>query len=435
MIGRNAVLFSHAPITLAVVAGIGAATALMAGTIGLVQNDIKRVLAYSTVSQLGYMFLAMGVGAFARRHLPSLHARVLQGAAVPRIGRGHPRAGRRAGPAQHGRAEEGSADHLLDVPDRRAGDRGRAAALPGSSARTRSCSGRSRRPTRSLCCGASASVTSLLTATYMFRLVFLAFHGERRHGAHASAHPEEEEPAAHAAHGHARAHAHRDAPRRTGITLHDAPPSMAIPLIVLAIGSVFAGYVGVPHALGGSQPDRAVPRAELRGCADEPDDRSLGSAVGAIGGVRTVAVQETHATSESAGEHASTELMLMAVSSGVAVAGIGIAVLFLAAEPRGRRRHGDAHARPLHAAACTSTTSTSCTTPPSCSRSSCFQPAGLWKGVDAGVIDGAVNGVGQAVRAASSVLRRAADRIGPDLRGVALSRRRADSRLVPVLKT
>ena len=65
MIGRNAVLFSHAPETLAVVAAIGTATALMAGTIGLVQNDIKRVLAYSTVSQLGYMFLAMGVSAYA----------------------------------------------------------------------------------------------------------------------------------------------------------------------------------------------------------------------------------------------------------------------------------------------------------------------------------------------------------------------------------
>src|ERR1700704_5587 len=64
MIGRNAVLFSHAPETMQVVALIGASTALMAGTIGLVQNDIKRVLAYSTVSQLGYMFLAMGVGAF-----------------------------------------------------------------------------------------------------------------------------------------------------------------------------------------------------------------------------------------------------------------------------------------------------------------------------------------------------------------------------------
>ena len=64
MIGRNAVLFTHAPETLQVVAVIGAATALFAGTIGLVQNDIKRVLAYSTVSQLGYMFLAMGVGAY-----------------------------------------------------------------------------------------------------------------------------------------------------------------------------------------------------------------------------------------------------------------------------------------------------------------------------------------------------------------------------------
>ena len=97
MIGRNAELFAHAPQTLQIVAVIGAATALMAGTIGLVQNDIKRVLAYSTVSQLGYMFLAMGVGAFAGRHLPPLHARVLQGADVPRLGRGHPRAARRAG--------------------------------------------------------------------------------------------------------------------------------------------------------------------------------------------------------------------------------------------------------------------------------------------------------------------------------------------------
>ena len=65
MIGRNAELFAHAPHTMQVVAVIGALTALMAGTIGLVQNDIKRVLAYSTVSQLGYMFLAMGVGAFS----------------------------------------------------------------------------------------------------------------------------------------------------------------------------------------------------------------------------------------------------------------------------------------------------------------------------------------------------------------------------------
>ena len=65
MVGRNAVLFSHAPIVLEIVAIVGVLTALMAASIGLVQNDIKRVLAYSTVSQLGYMFTAMGVGAFS----------------------------------------------------------------------------------------------------------------------------------------------------------------------------------------------------------------------------------------------------------------------------------------------------------------------------------------------------------------------------------
>src|SRR2546421_6885914 len=65
LICRIAVLFTHAPQVLSIVAIIGAATALWAGLIGLVQNDIKRVLAYSTVSQLGYMFLAMGVGAYA----------------------------------------------------------------------------------------------------------------------------------------------------------------------------------------------------------------------------------------------------------------------------------------------------------------------------------------------------------------------------------
>ena len=65
MIARTNAVFSMAPKALAVVAVVGAVTALFAATIGLVQNDIKRVLAYSTVSQLGYMFLACGVGAFA----------------------------------------------------------------------------------------------------------------------------------------------------------------------------------------------------------------------------------------------------------------------------------------------------------------------------------------------------------------------------------
>ena len=65
MVARLSFLFVHAPIAMAVVAGIGALTALYAATIGLAQRDIKKVLAYSTISQLGYMFLAVGSGAFA----------------------------------------------------------------------------------------------------------------------------------------------------------------------------------------------------------------------------------------------------------------------------------------------------------------------------------------------------------------------------------
>ena len=64
MVARSNALFALSPAALALVAGIGAATAIWAASIALVQNDIKRVLAYSTVSQLGYMFLACGVGAF-----------------------------------------------------------------------------------------------------------------------------------------------------------------------------------------------------------------------------------------------------------------------------------------------------------------------------------------------------------------------------------
>ncbi len=65
MVARCSIIFASAPAILMVIAVIGTLTALFAATIGVVQNDIKKVLAYSTISQLGYMFLAMGVGAFS----------------------------------------------------------------------------------------------------------------------------------------------------------------------------------------------------------------------------------------------------------------------------------------------------------------------------------------------------------------------------------
>jgi len=396
MIGRNAVLFSHAPITLAVVAAIGVATALVAGTIGLVQNDIKRVLAYSTVSQLGYMFLAMGVGAYAAGifHLYT-HAFFK---ALLFLGSGaviHALAGEQDLRNMGGLKKYLPVTYWTFLIGALA-----IAGVPLLSGffskdeilfRTFTSSN----PYRLLLWGVGM-VTSLLTATYMFRLVFLAFHGERRAGAH----PEEEEPAAHAGHGsHHDAHGHAHAP-------HDAPSSMAIPLIVLAIGSIVAGYVGVPHAIGGS--NRIERFLEPSFEVSERGGKLDAAATPAIEGgqVRPVAVQETHAdNSEAAGGNESTELKLMALSSGVAVAGILLAMYFwlwnkAAADAVYRRMHGvytlllnKYYVDEIYDAAIVQPIKL-------------LSTGGLWKGADAGLIDGTVNGVGQTVRATSRVLRR-----------------------------
>ena len=86
-------------------------TLLMAGVIALVQTDIKRIIAYSTMSQIGYMFAAVGVGDVLGRHVPPAHPRVLQGAAVPGRRHRHPRARQRAGRAADGRPVQGDAAH------------------------------------------------------------------------------------------------------------------------------------------------------------------------------------------------------------------------------------------------------------------------------------------------------------------------------------
>ena len=231
MIGRNAVLFSHAPQTLAIVAVIGAATALMAGTIGLVQNDIKRVLAYSTVSQLGYMFLAMGVGAYAAGifHLYT-HAFFK---ALLFLGSGaviHALAGEQDLRQMGGLKKELPITYWTFLIGALA-----IAGVPGFAGFF----SKDEILFRTFASGHTllwvvGLLTSLLTAIYMFRLVFLAFHGRARADARACARR-------HHAHAGtlARAHAH-------GAHLHDAPPAMAFALIVLAIGSVVAGYAGLP---------------------------------------------------------------------------------------------------------------------------------------------------------------------------------------------
>jgi NADH-quinone oxidoreductase subunit L len=263
MIGRNAVLFSHAPDTLLIVAIVGALTALMAGTIGLVQYDIKRVLAYSTVSQLGYMFLAMGMGAYAAGifHLYT-HAFFK---ALLFLGSGaviHALAGEQDIRRMGGLKKDLPVTYWTFLVGAIA-----IAGVPGLAGffSKDEILWKTFEHGHYILWGVGI-LTSLLTATYMFRLVFLTFHGERyvAHPAERPApqHPEEEEPAAHKAghvpptalahDDHGPGHAARGHMVDHHAHAHDAPPAMAIPLIVLAIGSVLAGYVGVPAALGGA---------------------------------------------------------------------------------------------------------------------------------------------------------------------------------------
>jgi NADH-quinone oxidoreductase subunit L len=366
MIGRTAVLFSHAPITLDVVAVIGVATALMAGTIGLVQTDIKRVLAYSTVSQLGYMFLAMGVGAYAAGifHLYT-HAFFK---ALLFLGSGaviHALAGEQDLRRMGGLKRDLPITYWTFVIG--------ALAIAGVPLLSGFFS-KDEILFRTFVGGHRvlwlvAVMTSFLTAVYMFRLVFLAFHGPR-----AQAEPGHGEPSH--AHGH-------------GPHLHDAPPSMAIPLIVLAIGSIVAGYVGVPHALGGA--NRIESFLEPSFGVHAPASHEPAEAV--------------PEGASAAHDQTSLELTLMGVSTVVALTGIGVAAFFFL-----RRRDRAAalaqrlsgiyrlllnkyYIDELYDAAI-------------------VQPikrlsAGLlWRGVDAGLIDGTVNGVGGFVRGASSVMRR-----------------------------
>jgi NADH-quinone oxidoreductase subunit L len=372
MIGRNAVLFSHAPATMLIVAIIGALTALMAGTIGLVQNDIKRVLAYSTVSQLGYMFLAMGMGAFGAGifHLYT-HAFFK---ALLFLGSGaviH---------ALHGEQDIRNMGGLrTELPITYKTFLIGSIAIAGIPPLAGFFS-KDEILFETWMAGhwilwTMAAITALLTATYMFRLVFLTFWGERRHG-HATA----------ATHGHAVAEPHGHG---SGSHLHDAPPAMALALIVLAIGSVAAGWIGVPHALGGHNALHAwlqpVFEAPVRAGAE------VAAAAGEAGG---------EATAESG-----LELTLMLVSTAIAVAGIFIAWRIWVK----RRVIADRFAETypglyrlllnkyyvdeLYDAAVVQPIKIAST-------------EGLWRGFDVRLVDGAVNGVASIVSASAGGLRR-----------------------------
>ncbi len=366
MIGRNAELFYHAPITLEIVAVIGCATALMAGTIGLVQNDIKRVLAYSTVSQLGYMFLAMGVGAFTGGifHLYT-HAFFK---ALMFLGSGaviHALHGEQDMRRMGGLKKELPITYWTFLIG--------ALAISGVPLLSGFFS-KDEILYQTFASGhtllwAVGVLTAFLTATYMFRLVYMTFHG-----------PRVTEAAGHGAdaHGHG---AHGVAHGGHGEHLHDAPPSMALPLIILAVGSVVAGYIGVPKILGGNNFIEHFLESSFH------------------------PFPQLAAVAEGAAEAgAGNEMMLMVVSSVIAILGIAVATyLFLI-----NRRMADGLAStfaPIRTLLLNKYYVDELYDAVIVQPIKRVSETVLWKWVDAGLIDGIVNGTGNLVRGSSGVLR------------------------------
>jgi len=219
MLVRVNALFMMSTTALTVVAVIGATTAIFAATIGLTQNDIKRVLAYSTISQLGYMFLACGVAAFSAGifHLMT-HAFFK---ALLFLG---------SGSVIHAMSDEqdirkmGGLKKYIPVTYMTfliatmaiSGIPGLSGFFSKDEILWKSYSSEHGHPLLWLV----GFVTAGLTAFYMFRLVYLTFHGAERMDAHTKSH------------------------------IHESPKSMTVPLMILAVLSVIGGWIGIPHIFG-----------------------------------------------------------------------------------------------------------------------------------------------------------------------------------------
>ena len=218
MIVRSHVLFDQSPFALGVIAVIGAATALFAATVGMVQTDIKRVLAYSTISQLGYMFLACGAAAYsaAMFHLVT-HAFfkgllfLAAGSVIHAMG------------GQQDMRAMGGLRHATPITFWTMSAAVFAiSGLPpfsGFFSKDEILYQTFQSPTAGPILWFVGLVTALLTAFYMFRLWYLTFFGDSRSP---EVHP------------------------------HESPWSMAGPLIFLAVFAVADGWIGIPKALGGS---------------------------------------------------------------------------------------------------------------------------------------------------------------------------------------
>jgi NADH-quinone oxidoreductase subunit L len=222
MTARMNVFFSMAPFTLHVIAVVGVVTALVAATIALTQYDIKKVLAYSTVSQLGYMFIGVGVGGYAAAifHLMThafFKACLFLGAGSVIHAMHHEQDMRKMGGLKIWMPITFSTFFISVLA---------IAGFPpfaGFFSKDEILWLAFTSPHGNKLVWVLALCGAGMTAFYMFRQLFMTFYGPCRADHHTQEH------------------------------LHESPPVMTMPLVVLAVGALFAGFIGLPGVLGGSQ--------------------------------------------------------------------------------------------------------------------------------------------------------------------------------------
>ncbi len=215
MIARSNILYSLSELTMNIVAIVGLATALLAATIALKQNDIKKVLAYSTVSQLGFMFLALGTGAYTAAVFHVMTHAFFK--ALLFLGSGsviHAMGGEQDIRNMGGLGKKLKITYITFV----VGCIAIAGIPPFSGFFSKDAILLSAFEHNRILYGV-ALFTALLTAFYMFRLLFITFTGKFR-GTHEQEHH-----------------------------LHESPAAMTIPLVVLAVLSIIGGFVGIPEAI------------------------------------------------------------------------------------------------------------------------------------------------------------------------------------------
>jgi len=219
MVARSHVIFLHSPVAMSAVAGIGALTALFAATIGLVQTDIKKVLAYSTVSQLGYMFLALGVGAFSAGIFHLMTHAFFKGLLFLAAGSViHAMGGEQDMRKMGGLRKKIPWTYWTMLIGTLA-----ISGIPGFAgffSKDEILSAAYMSPYGSKLLWAVGIFSALLTSFYMFRLIFTTFCGAPRYDEHET-------------------------------HVHESPSNMVTPLVILAVLSIVGGWFAAPALWGG----------------------------------------------------------------------------------------------------------------------------------------------------------------------------------------